>query len=99
MPKRIRVWQMLILRLAATVTGPRGILFRKAENSRTRPCRLTQSSRGAFLLGLCPAVLWLGRAYEQEEMYSEAITEFEQDGTALKDWPVIIEPAGHAYGR
>jgi tetratricopeptide (TPR) repeat protein len=32
-------------------------------------------------------------------MYPEAITEFEQAGTALKDWPVIIAAAGHAYGR
>ena len=45
------------------------------------------------------AHLWLGRAYEQERMYPEAITEFEQAGTALKDWPVIIAAAGHTYGR
>jgi TolB-like protein/DNA-binding winged helix-turn-helix (wHTH) protein len=45
------------------------------------------------------AHLWLGRAYEQKGMYPEAITEFEQAGTALKDWPVIIAAAGHAYGR
>jgi hypothetical protein len=32
-------------------------------------------------------------------MYSEAITEFERAGTALKDWPVIIAAAGHAYGQ
>src|SRR5262249_18055131 len=42
------------------------------------------------------AHLWLGRAYEQKRMYPEAITEFEQAGTALKDWPVIIAAAGHA---
>ncbi|PYY06912.1 MAG: hypothetical protein DMG69_21565 [Acidobacteria bacterium] len=45
------------------------------------------------------AHLWLGRAYEQKGMYREAITEFEQAGTSLKDWPVIIAAAGHAYGR
>ena len=45
------------------------------------------------------AHLWLGRAYEQKGMYPEAITEFEQAGTALKDWPVIIAAAGHAYAR
>ena len=45
------------------------------------------------------AHLWLGRAYEQKGMYPEAITEFEQAGTALKDWPVLIAAAGHAYGR
>jgi TolB-like protein/DNA-binding winged helix-turn-helix (wHTH) protein/Tfp pilus assembly protein PilF len=45
------------------------------------------------------AHLWLGRAYEQKGMYPEAITEFEQAGTALKDWPVIIAAAGHTYGR
>ena len=45
------------------------------------------------------AHLWLGRAYEQKGMYAEAITEFEQAGTALKDWPVIIAAAGHAYAR
>ena len=45
------------------------------------------------------AHLWLGRAYEQKGMYPEAITEFEQAGTALKDWPVIIAAAGHAYGQ
>lgn len=45
------------------------------------------------------AHLWLGRAYEQKKMYAEAITEFEQAGTALKDWPVIIAAAGHAYAQ
>jgi TolB-like protein/DNA-binding winged helix-turn-helix (wHTH) protein len=45
------------------------------------------------------AHLWLGRTYEQKGMYPEAITEFEQAGIALKDWPVIIAAAGHAYGR
>ena len=45
------------------------------------------------------AHLWLGRTYEQKGMYPEAIAEFEQAGTALKDWPVIIAAAGHAYGR
>lgn len=45
------------------------------------------------------AHLWLGRAYEQKEMYAEAITEFEEAGTALRDWPVIIAAAGHAYAR
>lgn len=45
------------------------------------------------------AHLWLGRAYEQKGMYPEAIAEFEQAGTALKDWPVIIAAAGHTYGR
>jgi TolB-like protein/DNA-binding winged helix-turn-helix (wHTH) protein/Flp pilus assembly protein TadD len=45
------------------------------------------------------AHLWLGRAYEQKGMYPEAIIEFEQAGTALKDWPVIIAAAGHAYAR
>jgi len=45
------------------------------------------------------AHLWLGRAYEQKGMYPEAITEFEQAETALKDWPVIIAAAGHAYAR
>jgi TolB-like protein/DNA-binding winged helix-turn-helix (wHTH) protein/Tfp pilus assembly protein PilF len=43
------------------------------------------------------AHLWLGRAYEQKGMYGEAITEFEEAETALKDWPVIIAAAGHAY--
>ena len=45
------------------------------------------------------AHLWLGRAYEQKGMYPEAITEFEEAGTALKDWPVIIAAAGHTYGQ
>ena len=45
------------------------------------------------------AHLWLGRAYEQKSMYPEAIAEFEQAGTALKDWPVIIAAAGHTYGQ
>jgi len=45
------------------------------------------------------AHLWLGRAYEQKGMYPDAITEFEQAGTALKDWPVLIAAAGHTYAR
>jgi TolB-like protein/DNA-binding winged helix-turn-helix (wHTH) protein/Flp pilus assembly protein TadD len=45
------------------------------------------------------AHLWLGRTYEQKGMFPEAIAEFEQAGTAMKDWPVIIAAAGHAYGR
>jgi TolB-like protein/DNA-binding winged helix-turn-helix (wHTH) protein/Flp pilus assembly protein TadD len=45
------------------------------------------------------AHLWLGRTYEQMGMYQEAITEFEQAGETLKDWPVIIAAAGHAYGK
>jgi len=45
------------------------------------------------------AHLWLGRVYEQKGMYPEAIAEFEQAGTALNDWPVIIAAAGHTYGR
>jgi len=45
------------------------------------------------------AHLWLGRAYEQKGMYPEAIIEFEQAGAALRDWPVIIAAAGHAYAR
>ena len=45
------------------------------------------------------AHLWLGRSYEQKSMYPEAIAEFGQAGTALKDWPVIIAAAGHTYGR
>ena len=36
------------------------------------------------------AHLWLGRAYEQKGMYP---------GAALRDWPVIIAAAGHAYAR
>jgi TolB-like protein/DNA-binding winged helix-turn-helix (wHTH) protein len=45
------------------------------------------------------AHLWLGRAYEQKGIYPEAIIEFEQAGAALRDWPVIIAAAGHAYAR
>jgi TolB-like protein/Flp pilus assembly protein TadD len=41
---------------------------------------------------------WLGRAYQEKKMYSEAIAEYEKTLTAIKDWPVMLAAIGHVYG-
>jgi TolB-like protein len=45
------------------------------------------------------AHLWLGRAYQQKKMYSEAIDEFNKTDAALPGWVVTIAGMGNAYGE
>ncbi len=44
------------------------------------------------------AHLWLGRTYQQKRMYEEAVTEYKQAGTVLRDWPVTMAAIGNIYG-
>ena len=44
------------------------------------------------------AHVWLGRTYQQKRMYEEAVTEYKQAGTVLRDWPVTMAAIGNIYG-
>ncbi len=44
------------------------------------------------------AHLWLGRTYQQKRMYEEAVTEYKQAGSVLRDWPVTMAAIGNIYG-
>ena len=44
------------------------------------------------------AHIWLGRAYQEKKMYSEAIAEYEKTLTFIKDWPVALAAIGYVYG-
>jgi adenylate cyclase len=44
------------------------------------------------------AHLWLGRTYQQKWMYEEAVTEYKQAGSVLRDWPVTMAAMGNVYG-
>ena len=41
------------------------------------------------------AHLWLGRAYQEKGMYSEALEAFNRAGSVLRDWPVTLAAIGH----
>ncbi len=45
------------------------------------------------------AHLWLGRAYQQKKMYSEAIDEFNKTDDALPGWVVTVAGIGNADGE
>ena len=42
--------------------------------------------------------LWLGRAYEEKRMYGEAIAEFNEAATVLREWPVTMAAIGFVHG-
>jgi tetratricopeptide (TPR) repeat protein len=44
------------------------------------------------------AHLWLGRAYQQKEMYEEAIAEYAETDAALPDWVVTLAGTGNVEG-
>jgi TolB-like protein/Flp pilus assembly protein TadD len=44
------------------------------------------------------ARLWLGRTYEDEHRYVEALAEFRQAATMMRDWPVTVAAIGHVLG-
>lgn len=44
------------------------------------------------------AHLWLGRAYQQQGKYAEALAAFHEAGTVLGEWPVTIAAMGYVYG-
>ena len=44
------------------------------------------------------AHLWLGRTYQQKQMYEEAVTEYKQAESVLRDWPVTMAAIGNIYG-
>lgn len=44
------------------------------------------------------AHLWLGRAYQQKNMYKEAIVEYETTLSAIANWPVALAAIGNVYG-
>ena len=44
------------------------------------------------------AHLWLGRAYQQQGRYAEALAAFHEASIGLGEWPVTIAAMGHVYG-
>lgn len=44
------------------------------------------------------AHLWLGRAYQEQAMYNEAIAAFRRTETVLRGWPVAVAAIGHVQG-
>jgi len=44
------------------------------------------------------AHLWLGRAYEEQRRFEDAIREFGETRKGLGDWPVALAAVGHAAG-
>ena len=44
------------------------------------------------------AHIWMGRAYQVEKMYPEAIAEYKKALQASKNWPVAFSVLGNAYG-
>jgi tetratricopeptide (TPR) repeat protein len=44
------------------------------------------------------AHLWLGRAYQQQGKYAEALAAFHEASTVLGEWPVTIAAMGYVYG-
>jgi tetratricopeptide (TPR) repeat protein len=45
------------------------------------------------------AHLWLGRAYQQKKMFSEAIDEFSKTENAIPGWIVTLAGIGNVYGE
>lgn len=45
-----------------------------------------------------PAHFWLGRAYQEKRMYKEAIIEYKQAASVLRDWPSCMAALGNVYG-
>ncbi|MEO5975801.1 MAG: hypothetical protein ABIS36_06620, partial [Chryseolinea sp.] len=45
-----------------------------------------------------PAHLWLGRTYQQQLKYKEAIKEYKISLEVATDWPVALAAMGNAYG-
>jgi len=41
------------------------------------------------------ARLWLGRSHQEKMMYDDAIAEFRQAATVLRDWPVVTAAIGY----
>ena len=44
------------------------------------------------------AHVWLGRAYQEKKMYTEAVAEYEKTLNGIKDWPVALAAIGYVYG-
>jgi TolB-like protein/DNA-binding winged helix-turn-helix (wHTH) protein/Flp pilus assembly protein TadD len=44
------------------------------------------------------AHLWLGRTYQEQRAYDQAVAEYTAAGTVLVDWPVTMAAIGHVYG-
>jgi TolB-like protein/Tfp pilus assembly protein PilF len=44
------------------------------------------------------AHLWLGRAYQEKKMYSEAVNEYEHTLNVINNWPVALAAIGYVYG-
>ena len=44
------------------------------------------------------AHLWLGRAYQQQGKYAEALAAFHEASRGLGEWPVTIAAMGYVYG-
>jgi tetratricopeptide (TPR) repeat protein len=44
------------------------------------------------------AHLWLGRAYQQQGRYAEALAAFREASLGLGEWPVTIAAMGYVYG-
>jgi TolB-like protein/DNA-binding winged helix-turn-helix (wHTH) protein/lipoprotein NlpI len=44
------------------------------------------------------AHLWLGRTYQQKQMYREALAEYEHANRVLPRWPVILAAIGNVHG-
>lgn len=44
------------------------------------------------------AHLWLGRSYQEEKMYPEAIAEYKKVLDVSKNWPVALAAIGNVYG-
>lgn len=44
------------------------------------------------------AHLWLGRTYQEQHQYDEAVAEYTAAAKVLTDWPVTMAAIGHVYG-
>jgi Flp pilus assembly protein TadD len=44
------------------------------------------------------AHLWLGRAYQDQRRYTEALAEFREAEAVMRDWPVTVAARGYVLG-
>ena len=83
--------------LSVTISTDLGFnyFYRHDYDNAISQLRGTLSASPHFAL----AHLWLGRAYQQKKMYSEAIDEFNKTDAALPGWVVTIAGMGNAFGE
>jgi len=67
------------------------LYYAKRYDEAIQQLRSTLAMNSSFPL----AHLWLGRAYQEKGMYSEALEAFNRAGSVLRDWPVTLAAIGY----